>query len=131
MLKVNPQSVVALNNLAWLLSRRRADCEEAALLIERAIDLYGPRPDLLDTRGMIRFQAGKPDLAVIDLSSVTAEAPSAGRFLHLARAQAAFGQRQAARQSMARARSAGLDLKLLHPIEREACRTFIAELAKG
>jgi len=130
-LKANHESVVALNNLAWLLSRRRDGCDEAATLIDRAIELYGARPELLDTRGMIRFQAGKPDLALADLSSVTTEAPSAGRLLHLARAQAAFGQRQEARQSVARAKSAGLDLKRLHPIEREACRTFIDELSKG
>ena len=47
-------NVMALNNLAWLLAFKQAPArDEALVVINKAIDLVGPSPELLDTRGVV------------------------------------------------------------------------------
>ncbi len=49
-LKDDAGNLVALNNLAWLLAHRPDQAAEALTLVARAIETYGLRPELLDTR---------------------------------------------------------------------------------
>ena len=51
--------VPTMNNLAWVLARRRSDLEEASLLINRAMKIAGPLPELLDTRGCVCLALGQ------------------------------------------------------------------------
>jgi tetratricopeptide (TPR) repeat protein len=124
-------NLLALNNLAWLMAQRGENLAEALALINRAIDHHGARADLLDTRAMVYLMAKQPAAAISDLNQVIQDSPSASRYIHLARAYDAAGNRSAAREAIAQAKAAGLDLTRLHPLEREACRGLLAELAKG
>src|SRR5262249_33503641 len=51
-LKVEPNNIVALNNLAWMLALRGGDRREALGYITKAVNGIGRRADLLDTRGL-------------------------------------------------------------------------------
>ena len=56
----NPENASALNNLAWILGLvDPPQTEEALKLIDRAIDLNGSDPSLLDTRAVILIRAGR------------------------------------------------------------------------
>ncbi len=115
-----PDLVAASNNLAWLLSLRGDRGAEPLDLIDRAIALRGPRPGLLDTRGVILTGLGQPERAVDDLEESIAAEPSAMGHLHLALALRKAGKPADAGDAMAKARLAGLRAAEVHPLERPA-----------
>lgn len=94
-LAVDPDNVVALNNLAWLLSEYFEQPQQALPLIDRAIERVGPVPELLDTRGVILFRLGKiqgPDSALELLQEAYDTAPAPHIGFHLARVYAELGR---------------------------------------
>lgn len=119
LLRRNPNQVVALNNLAWIESfnsdaARKAN---ALKLVNRAIELAGPLPDLLDTRAVVSINLGQPSAAVADLTQALNEVARPTLWLHLAVAQLKAGARDAAATTFKKAQDAGLDPASLHPLE--------------
>jgi tetratricopeptide (TPR) repeat protein len=140
-LTIEPGHLVALNNLAWLLvlrsardelglSLRSAKGEQALSYVNRALDLYGERPELLDTRAMTLLAVGRTAEAIADLQKVVALDPSANRYFHLARAYLLGGDYAAARAALDQALALGLTLQRLHPTEHEAYRRLLEQLKK-
>ncbi len=126
-----PNNVVALNNLAWLLAHNN-EAEHALEYINKAIDGLGKRPELLDTRGVIYMNLGKTDKALADLKEATKDSTSANRLFHLARAHYLARDRDNAIKELTKARQLPLDQALnpnkLHPKEQEMCRRMLEEL---
>jgi hypothetical protein len=129
-LAADPANLVALNNLAWLLGQDTADAPEALPLISKALQIYGPRAELLDTRASIHLTMGVYSSAVADLTEVVSEAATASRFLHLARARWACGDRDGARKAFWHAKKLGLDVRQLHPLERPVYQKVIVEVSQ-
>src|SRR5207302_2010825 len=98
-LKLEPNNVMVLNNLAWLLALRTQHGEEALTLINRAIENVGPRGELLDTRSVVYLTLGKATEARADAEETLKEAATATRYFHLARIQHAANNRDAARRT--------------------------------
>jgi tetratricopeptide (TPR) repeat protein len=121
-------SVVALNNLAWLLAHRREKAAEALPLISRAIEIAGLRGELLETRAAVHLALGRSDLAVADLEEASADQPTAVRYFQLARAHRAANNSPAAVAALRKAKSLGLATELLHPMERSSYRQLAEEL---
>ena len=96
MLRRDPKDALAQNNLAWLLALHEGKGQEALDMIQQAIKTAGPTMPLLDTRAVIFIALGQSTSAIRDLEDVVAEAPSANRLFHLARAYFVAGQRDAA-----------------------------------
>jgi tetratricopeptide (TPR) repeat protein len=119
---------MALNNLAWLLALRKKEGEEAKRFIDRAIQLLGPRAELLDTRAMVYLALGESRKAAADLEQAIAEKPTAARYFHLARALHMARKKAAAKKKFKRAKEAGLEAKGLHPLERGAYHQIAKEL---
>jgi tetratricopeptide (TPR) repeat protein len=119
-LAVEPRQVQALNNLAWLMAQRGRPGQEALPLIKRAIDLLGPRADLLDTRALVYLALEQSDRARADLEASIGDSPTATRYLHLARAHQLAKDTDAAAAALQKARALGLKRKLLHPVEQLA-----------
>ena len=84
-LEREPNNIVALNNLAWLLAQGNKANSEALDYINKAINGMGRRPDLLDTRGMVHLAGKETAKARLDLEEATAEAATPARLYHLAR----------------------------------------------
>lgn len=118
----------AMNNLAWLLAIREGKGAEAMALVERAMVVLGPVPDLLDTRAVVHLLQGRPDLAVKDLEEALAEAPSPEGYFHLAHAYHSAGNAEAAALALKRARAEGLGEDRLHPLEQPVYRRLAAAL---
>ena len=56
-LKINPENVIALNNLAWLYLE--SDPDKALSLARKAYELVPNRPEVMDTLGWVLVQNGK------------------------------------------------------------------------
>jgi tetratricopeptide (TPR) repeat protein len=118
----------AMNNLAWLLAQHEGRGAEALKLVDRALELKGPEPTLLDTRAMVYLTLGQGDRALKDLEKVVEEAPTASRYFHLARAHWAVKQREAASEAMRIAMKRGLSTNNVDPLEQQAFVRLLREL---
>lgn len=128
-LRKNPDNVMLLNNLAWLLAFQKLPARQEALLaINKAIDQVGPAPELLDTRGVIYLGLDQPDRAIEDLRTASTLSRSASHTFHLARALAANSKISDARQALGEANKRGFDVKSIHPLEKPAALRLIAVL---
>ena len=104
-LALDPNNVIGINNLAWLLcespSASPATRKEALALADRGLALLPDYMDLLDTRGVIHYRSGNLNEAIKDLTQCIAlfpkESPqSAAPRFHLARAFADLNRRSEA-----------------------------------
>jgi tetratricopeptide (TPR) repeat protein len=127
----NPNNLLAINNLAWLLALKEGKGIDALAMVNRGIELVGPSPELLDTRGVIYLTLGRPAEAIKDLQDCIEQAPSALRYFHLAQAQQLAKNRAAASDAMGKAEKSGLQSRQLHPLEREAYKNLKAGLGNG
>jgi len=129
-LSIDERNVVALNNLSWHLAQHKGPkgAAEGLTLVNRAIELIGPQPDLLDTRASVYLAQARHDLAIADLERANAEKPLPSRWFHLAQAQKQANNRSAAAASFKKATAAGLKPEQLHPAERPAYQQLRSEV---
>jgi len=99
-LSVAPESLVALNNAAWVSHEL---CEPSALsFAERAYDVGPGNASVLDTFGWILLARGQDKLAIEHLSRAAELAPHAPEIrYHLSKALVAGGQSARAREMLA------------------------------
>lgn len=124
-----PRNVAVLNNLATMLAEQPESekRKEALEYVERAINLVGPQPGLLDTKGMVLFFDGKPDLALAALEEAVRDpSPDPRWWLHLAVVRERSGQLDQARAALQKARAGDLEHQLLTKMDRQ----LLADLAK-
>src|SRR5262249_44691498 len=127
-LKSDRSNGTALNNLAWLLAQKPGGAAEALALIDRAIEVHGPAPGLLDTRATVNLARDRADAAIRDLEEANLESPGAPRLFHLARAQLKAKDRATAAKTFAEAKRLGFDPQQLHPLERDQARRVVSDL---
>jgi tetratricopeptide (TPR) repeat protein len=109
-LKDQPKSVVAANNLAVLLADKKGDPKslERALALSRDFETYASNNELLDTRGWIYVKTGQPKEAVRLLRQVVEKAPDHPVFqYHLGVAYYKAGEAKRAKEALARAVQSG------------------------
>jgi tetratricopeptide (TPR) repeat protein len=114
------RQVVALNNLAWLLTLDGHDGRAAVELVNRGVDRLGPTGSLLDTRALAYLQAGDTEAALRDLERVVNQKPMAGSYFHLAQVQQQRNNRGAAEKAFRQALALGLKPADLHPLQQPA-----------
>ncbi|MEN6426164.1 MAG: tetratricopeptide repeat protein, partial [Phycisphaerales bacterium] len=104
-LDLDPNNVIAINNLAWILCERPlpspAMLKEALALADRGLTLMADYMDLLDTRGVIHYRSGNLDQAIKDFTRCIELFPkdspqSAAVHFHLARTLADLNRRSEA-----------------------------------
>ena len=126
----NSRYIMALNKLAWLLALKPAKGEQALGHINRAIEIGGPLPYLLDTRALVYLTLDQSSPAIADLEQALVESPTSAngfRYFHLARAYRLAGKSEAAAQAFRKAAESGLELDQLHPVERVAYRQMVKD----
>ncbi len=128
----DPNNVVALNNLAWMIAiKQEGKGAEALQLLERAIVVVGPRGPLLDTRAVIHMRMGHSDLALTDLEAAIADNPAAPMYFHLAQAFLMANRRDDAQAALQDGQRLGLKPNSLDPLERPAYTEVVAALARN
>ena len=108
----------------------RAQNADADALVNQALDLLGPLPELLDTRGTIYWHLDRPRDGLADLRRAIDINSSPVRLFHLAQIQWKLLDREEAERALQEAVSAGLTETQLHPLERGHFRELQAELQK-
>jgi tetratricopeptide (TPR) repeat protein len=127
-LRLDANNATALNNLAWLLAQKSDTAAEALQLINRAIELVGPAPGLLDTRANALLASDQTTPAIKDLEDANLEAPGAPRLFQLARAHLKAKDHAAAAKAFAEAKRLGFDPQQLHPLQQDLARRVASEL---
>src|SRR5262249_39182417 len=112
----------------WLQVLQAGNGAEALKTVQRAIDIAGPIPELLDTRAVVYLALGQPDQAVKDLEEAVADTPTAHRYFHLAQAHLAVNHRAAAAAALRQGRALGLSGKTVDPLERKVFARVCADL---
>ncbi|MGA7499844.1 MAG: tetratricopeptide repeat protein [Isosphaeraceae bacterium] len=129
-LGANRDNVEALNNLAWQLALREDNPEEALKLVDRALDIAGPNPTLLDTRAVILMQLNQGDKAVEALREAVRSRPDKPTYyFHLARAYQMTKSPSEARKALERSKALGLNEEIIDPLERETYRKLWREVS--
>ena len=101
LLSLEPENVIAINNLAWIMSEDQGNYREALELAQRGLEIAPDYSDLVDTRGVIYYRLGQYEKAAedfrkcIEIGPSTARAGVATRF-YLAKALAELGERKQA-----------------------------------
>lgn len=114
----DPESVRAMNNLAWLL--RSSEPDRAQQLAEQAVDLEPENTAVRDTLGMVLLERGEADEAARQFRQALEITPHVPELrYHLARALAESGNTEMARTEVEKALESGQAFP-----EREQARAF-------
>ena len=103
-LEADPNNVIALNNLAYLLANGTDQVDEALTYAQKAKELDPNAWFVEDTIGWALYRKGLYDSAVIHLRNTAAKEPTAVRKYHLAMAYLKAGDREHGRQVLNEAR---------------------------
>jgi putative PEP-CTERM system TPR-repeat lipoprotein len=110
LVEVAPESVVALNDLAWLLSEEEDGLAEAERLITKAYNLQPESGPVLDTLGWILLQRGDIKSALTFLQQASRKLPNNQEAqYHLAVALAKSGKQEEAKTILRRIAESGRD----------------------
>ncbi len=126
-----PKNIVALNNLAWLLSQHTSDRhkhQEALTHIESAVAGIGRRADLIDTRGLVYMKLGQAAAALADFREAAADMPTPAHLFHLAHAHYKASDKTNAFKVLKQAQEQGLQASILHPAEQNEYQRMVMEL---
>lgn len=124
-LKLRPKDVLALNNLATLLSEQSNTRKEALQYVDQAIQIAGPQAPLLDTKGTILVYGGQADQAIQWLEeAASALKPDPRYHLHLAVAYLQLGEDKKARNAFRNAILGDLTDEILTPTDER----YLSEL---
>lgn len=116
----NPGHSLTLNNLAVLLSIQGKKLDEALTLINKAIEISGPLPSMMDTRACVYIAQGNAEKALADMDEAVAAGTTPVRLFHQAQALSLANQKYAASSTMQRALDAGLKKESLQTPEKPA-----------
>jgi len=121
-LALDPKNPMALNNLATLLSESEEPDKraEALKLVEGAIQIAGPAPQYLDTKGTALLYDGKPHEAIPILEKAASSLRPDPRFpFHLAVAYYRAGQTGKAKEALAKTVDGALEKQILTKKDQE------------
>jgi hypothetical protein len=114
---------------AWHLIFRHHRGQEVLALVNRAIDVAGEIPSLLNTRALAFMDLGQSDPALSDAKRVLASEPSGpSAYFHLARAHLIAKNERASRKAFERAQELGLTLETVDPLGRDSFQNLRQEL---
>ncbi|MHC4205392.1 MAG: tetratricopeptide repeat protein [Planctomycetota bacterium] len=103
LLELEPDNLIAINNLAWIVCEVQHKHQQALELAQRGLKIAPYYYDLIDTRGVIYYRLGEFDKAITDFNECIKLYPgitsaSIGTRFYLARALAKLGQKDKAIQ---------------------------------
>jgi tetratricopeptide (TPR) repeat protein len=125
------ERAVVYNNLVYLLATQKKDVHTALEMIQQAIAVLGPSPQLRDTRGLALLANGQNREAVEELKLVVADQPTGMNYFHLALALAANNDLPAAQQALRIAsKNHNFTPERVPPLERDSYQALVAKLGR-
>jgi Tfp pilus assembly protein PilF len=136
-LQLQPDNLVAINNLAWILCEEQKKYDQALALAQHGIE-KAPTDyvDLIDTRGMIYLRLGQYDKAAEDFTKCLKLYPEGTpslitSHLHLAKAMIALGQKDKSIEILKRTLKLNNDFGGLSEAELTEAERLLKELSGG
>jgi len=135
-LEIDPNNVMALNNLAWFLCEEERQYQEALALANRGLERSPTYLDLIDTRGVIHYRMGNLDLAVKDFEKCVELCPPKASSLatmrfHLARTYHALGNEEEAARHLQRIVGLEDDRSNLSADDQAEAKLLLDQVKKG
>jgi tetratricopeptide (TPR) repeat protein len=125
-LTVDPNSVLALNNLAFIYAENLNDLNRAAELAQKARSIAPTNPSVLDTLGWITYKQGGYQQAADLLGQSADKSPDNAEIqFHLGMAEYMMGQTDAARAALEKAVASATEFE-----GKEEARRRLASLGK-
>lgn len=122
---------IVLNNLSYMMALSEesdSSIADAKDYIAQAINLLGPRSDILDTRAMILIAAGEYSKAISDLELAVTDLPTASKFFHKAIAHLRSGENEQAARSWEKSLELGLERSEVSALEKAMFDEIKSEL---
>jgi len=135
-LTLQPDNVIAINNLAWILCEEQGQYQQALELAQRGLEKAPDYIDLIDTRGVAYYRLGEFDKAIQDftkcLKLYPEGAPSAvASYLHLGKALSKLGQKDKAVESIKKALELNSKTGGLSPTDLAETQGLLKKLSPG
>jgi len=107
-LMLEPDNLIAINNLAWIMSEEQSKFRQALDLAQRGLEIAPQYIDLIDTRGVVHYRLGVYDKAIRDFKRCIELYPTGissvvASYFHLGRALADLGQKDEAIENLKKA----------------------------
>lgn len=118
----------AQNNLAFLLSLKKADLDEALSMVNDAVNLVGPISDILDTRGLVYLSQGNSAKAIDDLKLSVKVGPTASKYFHLASALLAAGDKKGAVEAWQQAELLDIGPQKVSKLEADKLQDVVKQI---
>ncbi len=98
LIELEPKNLIAINNLAWILSEEKGQYQQALELAQKGLKLAPNYIDLIETRGVVFYRMGDLTRAIEDLTRCVELYPSSTKqyvaaSFHLARALDKIGRK--------------------------------------
>jgi tetratricopeptide (TPR) repeat protein len=135
-LERQPDNLVAVNNLAWILCEEQNRPQEALDMAQRGLDKAPDYVDLIDTRGMAYYRLGRYDEALKDFNRCIRLYPNqtpaiVASYFHLARCLADLGEKSRAIEHLNKALELNKELGGLGSADLAETRRLLEKLSTG
>jgi len=135
-LELEPDNLVVINNLAWILCEEQGQYQRSLELAQRGLEKAPDYIDLIDTRGMAYYRMGEYDKAVQDFTTCVElyppRAPAvAASYLHLGKALVALGKKDQAGKNLRKALDLNSEIGRLSEKDIKEAQDILKELSQG
>ena len=135
-LELQPDNLIAINNLAWILCENQKSYKEALELTQRGLAKSPDYVDLIDTRGMAYYRLGQLDNAVQDFKRCVRLYPGntpaiVTSYFHLGRCLADLGEKVNAIEQLNKALELEKELGGLDGSDLAEARRLLTQLTGG
>lgn len=133
-LELQPDNLVAINNLSWILCEEQGQPKQALELTQRGLAKAPDYIDLIDTRGMAYYRLRRYDEAIKDFNRCIRLYPTrapaiAASHYHLGKCLADLGEKNKAIEQLNKALELNRELGALGGVEIMEARRLLAQLS--
>ncbi|MHC4605262.1 MAG: tetratricopeptide repeat protein, partial [Planctomycetota bacterium] len=134
--RLQPDNVIAINNLAWALCEEQGKHQQTLELAQRGLKIAPNYVDLIDTRGVAYYRLGQYEKAVQDFTKCLKLYPegtpaAAATYLHLGRALAGLAQKDEAIENLKKALELNAEIGGLSTADTAETQRLLEELSQG
>lgn len=135
-LKLQPDNVIAINNLAWILCEKQGQYKQAFELALRGLSIAPEYLDLINTCGVIYYRLGQYDKAVQCFKKCVNLYPAwepsvVGSYFYLGKALAGLGQKNEAVKNLNKALELNAQMGTLSPEDVVEAQRLVEQLSRG
>ncbi len=132
-LTLQPDNVIVINNLAWILCAEQTEYQQALELVQHGLQLAPDYVDLIDTRGVLYDKLGQYDKAIQDFTRCLELYPDkspvrVATHLHLGKALAQCGQKGQAVENLEKAMQLNTEFGGLSAQDRVEAQSLVDQL---